>query len=378
MKTAVKVAVRVKPWSSELEVDGRSIRVCDREFSFDFVFGESTDTRHVFREAVEPMLEAVFQGVNVTIFAYGQTGSGKTYTMSRVIRLTLESLFARLPSLVWSYVELYNEVIRDLLTERTLELRESSKGPTMVGVTEIRATSADAVLALLSQAKRTTESTAANRTSSRSHAILQVTIGKSKLSMIDLAGSERAADTENRGARLTEGAMINRSLLALGNVINALPKKKYVNFRDSKLTRLLKESLGGNCRTLMLAHVNDHVEETINTLKYASRARAITNSVKENISTLKTRIRKRDDVVKKLNLEIQLRDNLIKKLVNQLHSPRPLSALESPRLNNTLADIMKNHRKLPPKSARPRRDTTLPRLAVRPPRRRQPPLRWRR
>ena len=107
--------------------------------------------------------------------------------------------------------------------------------------------------------------------------------------MIDLAGSERAAETKNSGARLQEGARINRSLLALGNVINALRKANaggpaYVNFRDSKLTRLLKDSLGGNCRTLMLAHVGPSTasfEETLNTLKYAHRARAIKNAVSE-------------------------------------------------------------------------------------------------
>lgn len=361
-------------------MDGQSMTLVDsrrcRHFEFDFVFGPSAETAQVFREAVAPMLEAVHQGINVTIFAYGQTGSGKTFTMGGVIRLTLESLFKRLQSLVWSYVELYNEVLRDLLSERVVELRESAKGATMVGVTQIRATSVDAVLALVSKAKRTTEATSANKTSSRSHAILQVIVGKSKLSMIDLAGSERAADTENRGVRLVEGARINRSLLALGNVINALPKKKYVNFRDSKLTRLLKESLGGNCRTLMLAHVNDHFEETLNTLKYASRARAIKTVVKENISSFKTRLRKRDDLVKKLNLEIQLRDNLIKKLMNELHhSPRPLSALESPRITTMLADLMKTT--APPRSARPRaNDTTLPRLRQR--RHHQPPMRWRR
>ncbi|KAI8850137.1 kinesin motor domain-containing protein [Chytridium lagenaria] len=146
---------------------------------------------------------------------------------------------------------------------------------------------------------RTQEATGANEVSSRSHAVLQVLVGHredskdghtterfGKLSMIDLAGSERAADTKNRGMRMIEGANINRSLLALGNCINALgesgKKAKYVNFRDSKLTRLLKDSLGGNCRTVMIANISpaaSNFEETMNTLKYASRARSIKTKV---------------------------------------------------------------------------------------------------
>ncbi|EEC03295.1 conserved hypothetical protein, partial [Ixodes scapularis] len=145
--------------------------------------------------------------------------------------------------------------------------------------------------------RRTVEPTAANKTSSRSHALLRVSIRQSsrdpsnlsssrnrvgKLFMVDLAGSERASNTKNTGIRLKEGAHINRSLLALGNVINALGMRnpKYVNFRDSKLTRMLKEALSGNCKTVMVAHISPasaHYDESRNTLVYAERARNITN-----------------------------------------------------------------------------------------------------
>lgn len=261
-------------------------------------------------------------------------------TETGVMRLTLEHLFQSAmgkAKFLVSFVELYNEEIRDLLGEGNtmmhvdhggvggLELREDpARGATIAGVKEIIVNDVDAVMALLHRGneRRTQEPTQANSESSRSHAILQISVvssdmlpmrdvkssrtrladhhhhhhakpirvqRSSKLSMIDLAGSERAAETNNRGIRLTEGARINRSLLALGNVINALRKNdgaRYVNFRDSKLTRLLKDSLGGNCRTLMLAHASpakSSFEETINTLKYANRARAIKNAVKENI-----------------------------------------------------------------------------------------------
>uniref|UniRef100_A0A0P4W4U8 Kinesin motor domain-containing protein n=1 Tax=Scylla olivacea TaxID=85551 RepID=A0A0P4W4U8_SCYOL len=146
--------------------------------------------------------------------------------------------------------------------------------------------------------ERTCEPTAANKTSSRSHALLQVNVRKSsikgvgeevkvgRLFMVDLAGSERAKQTQNKGKRLQEGAHINRSLLALGNCINALAEgqAKFVNFRDSKLTRLLKEALSGNCRTVMVAHVSPshhHREETRNTLVYAERAKKISKKVRD-------------------------------------------------------------------------------------------------
>ncbi|KAH8074467.1 hypothetical protein JL721_2028 [Aureococcus anophagefferens] len=312
----------------------RADYVRERAYEFDHVYGPGDDTGRVFREAVRPMVDVVLEGVNVTIFAYGQTGSGKTHTMlghrgeTGVMRLTLAEMFGKAKGacrFLVSFVELYNEEIRDLLLDAPirahvdhggqggLDLREDPvRGPCIAGVTEVAANEVDEVMSLLAagNGRRTQESTRANSESSRSHAVLQIAIESSdkvpsrkregqvvkvkrtsKLSMIDLAGSERAAETRNSGARLQEGARINRSLLALGNVINALRKANgggpsYVNFRDSKLTRLLEDSLGGNCRTLMLAHVgpsSSSFEETLNTLKYAHRARAIKNSVKENL-----------------------------------------------------------------------------------------------
>lgn len=199
-------------------------------------------------------------------------------------------------TVVITYVEIYNEMIRDLLlpSPSYLDLRDDpEKGIVMSGVTEFKAESTDQVmnLLLLGNKRRTTEATNANQTSSRSHAVFQINVSKvsktkntnvetliGKLSLIDLAGSERGTVTENRGLRLVEGAKINRSLLALANCINALGDKNkkgfFVPYRDSKLTRLLKDSLGGNCKTVMIANVSPasaQFEETINTLKYANR-----------------------------------------------------------------------------------------------------------
>ncbi|KAJ1454867.1 P-loop containing nucleoside triphosphate hydrolase protein [Pelagophyceae sp. CCMP2097] len=328
----------------------RADYVRERQYDFDHVYGPEDSTESVYKESVSPLVDAVMEGINVTIFAYGQTGSGKTHTMlghrgeTGVMRLTLEQLFAisseTKTKFMVSFVELYNEEIRDLLGDGPirakadhggcggLELREDPKlGPTICGVTEVHVANVDAVMELLHQgnSRRTQESTGAHAESSRSHAILQINVEatdvlppirrssasqqhadaqrgervrrRAKLCMIDLAGSERAAETQNSGARLAEGARINRSLLALGNVINGLRRAHgdkgpgkgaaaYVNFRDSKLTRLLKDSLGGNTRTLMLAHASpaaSSFEETLNTLKYAHRARAIKNTVRENV-----------------------------------------------------------------------------------------------
>ncbi|VDL73770.1 unnamed protein product [Nippostrongylus brasiliensis] len=173
---------------------------------------------------------------------------------------------------------------------------EDDKGTIRVpGLSTVRAPNLARIMKILQEGnlRRTQEATDANMTSSRSHALLQVALLKnsrpySKLFLIDLAGSERASNTNNRGQRLKEGAAINRSLLALGNVINSLSsntKGRYVNYRDSKLTRLLKDSLGGNARTCMIAHVtaaSGHFEETYNTLVYAARAKNITNKVTRN------------------------------------------------------------------------------------------------
>merc|ERR1719367_257893 len=171
--------------------------------------------------------------------------------------------------------------------------------------------------------ERTQEPTAANKTSSRSHALLMVNVTESssgrsvhsrsikngRLYMIDLAGSERAANTKNAGIRLKEGAHINRSLLALGNCINALAEKKtkFVNYRDSKLTRLLKDTLNGNCHTVMIAHISPadrHRDESRNTLVYADRAKNISNKVRRNVLDVSFHVGQYQSIISELKGEI--------------------------------------------------------------------------
>lgn len=289
----------------------------ERAYTFDITFGPTATNDLVFEAIALPLIPEVLAGKNATCFAYGQTGSGKTHTMlgrqgeAGLIERTLHELVIRVRStetqISVTFVEVYNEKIRDLLQPGCpcLELRDGLQGSSIAGVHEVPFTSAEKVMELVREgnSRRTEECTAANPVSSRSHAILQLSVETelfghggprkkrvAKLSLIDLAGSERAASTGNKGARLQEGAMINRSLLALANCITALTQKgAYVNYRDSKLTRLLKSSLSGNCYTSMIAHVSPSIasfEETLNTLKYAHRAceiRGMCGGVRENV-----------------------------------------------------------------------------------------------
>lgn len=229
------------------------------------------------------------------------------------------------------YVEIYNEYIKDLLNSEKnaeyLDLRDDPlKGVTIAGAVEMKVQNVEQIMKLLYQGnkRRTTEATNANEASSRSHAIFQVqVIGKprtknikmhktiGKLSLIDLAGSERGTVTENRGMRLREGAKINQSLLALANCINALGdtnrKGSFVPYRDSKLTRMLKDSLGGNCKTVMIVTISpsaSQFEETINTLKYANRAKNIKTKPIENKKLVELHIAEYKNVIAELRSEV--------------------------------------------------------------------------
>ena len=271
--------------------------------------------------------------------------------------LTLKELFKKIESyssereynLKLSYLEIYNENIRDLLSntnEENLELREDpSKGLCVSGITELHVNSTKDIMYQLRKGNknRTVEATNANETSSRSHAILQVLIEfkdktadiqieikYGKLSLIDLAGSERASATHNRGIRLIEGANINRSLLALGNCINALCEanekgtKPHVPFRDSKLTRLLKDSLGGNSRTVMIANVSpasSTFEDTYNTLKYANRAKNIKTHINRNVLNVQYHISNYTNIINNLKNEINELRNALSKKDNPTSNP---------------------------------------------------------
>ncbi|XP_029956848.1 kinesin family member 4 [Salarias fasciatus] len=300
----------------------------EKAFTYDYVFDPTAEQEEVFSTAVSPLLNGLFKGYHATVLAYGQTGSGKTFSMGGtytssqendpsvgVIPRVIGRIFSEKEKradcefcLAVSYLEIYNEDILDLLSSSkdkpAISIREDPKeGIKIVGLTETRVFSAQEMVSCLEvgNCARTVGSTAMNAASSRSHAIFTITLEQrrgpekvdsivSKLHLVDLAGSERQKKTKAEGDRLKEGISINRGLLALGNVISALgdesKKHTFVPYRDSKLTRLLQDSLGGNSHTLMIACVSpadSNMEETINTLRYADRARKIKNKPVVNV-----------------------------------------------------------------------------------------------
>lgn len=322
-----------------------SSRLGERRFVFDHVFDSAADQIEVYTQTAKPLLSSVLEGYNSTIFAYGATGCGKTHTIlgtpsaPGVISLMLSDLYQRLDDIKDTttaeisvqFLEIYNETIKDLLDPSTnpklLIIREDSKNLTLVSNLLSHSPSlVDEVMQLVTigNSNRTTSHTEANATSSRSHAVLQINIIQrnrtadvdeehllSTLSIIDLAGLERAASTKNRGARLQEGANINRLLLALGNCINALcdPRRRnHIPFRDSKLTRLLKFSLGGNCKTVMIVCVSPllkHHDETFNTLKYADRAKKIRTKTSRNQQHVSRHVRQYLKIIHEQKQEIE-------------------------------------------------------------------------
>ena len=329
-------------------INPNNIRAKEKFLTFDYAFDKNETQLNIFNSTTKFLISGIVNGYNATVFAYGATGAGKTYTMlgnddnPGIMPYTLKELFNEISLYpersykikLW-YLEIYNENIRDLLVNDSdnLELREDPiKGLFINGITEKETDSHEDILSLLKKGNknRTTEETDANETSSRSHAILQISVSYKekqnkdnlnnsikfgKLSLIDLAGSERASMTGNKGIRLIEGGNINRSLLVLGNCINALCEsnikgnKPHIPYRDSKLTRLLKDSLGGNSRTVMIANVSPFVynfDDTYNTLKYAERAKHIKTKINKNILSFNSQNLKNNylNVIKKLQGKI--------------------------------------------------------------------------
>ncbi|KAM7524309.1 hypothetical protein LguiA_014211 [Lonicera macranthoides] len=320
-------------------------RTKERRYSFDYAFGPDSRNSYVYKESISATIAGVIQGLNATVFAYGSTGSGKTYTMvgtqndPGLMVLSLHTIFDFIKKendsadfeVTCSYLEVYNEVIYDLLEKSYghLELREDpEKGIIVSGLRYIKVNSADKILELLNlgNSRRKTESTEANETSSRSHAVLEIIVTRKqrnkyknqvirgKLALVDLAGSERATETNSGGQKLRDGANINRSLLALANCINALGKQQkkglaYVPYRNSKLTRILKDGLSGNSKTVMIATISpadSHYHHTINTLKYADRAKEIKTHIQRNIGTIDTHVSDYQRMIDSLQVEVGL------------------------------------------------------------------------
>ncbi|XP_048876324.1 centromere-associated protein E [Brienomyrus brachyistius] len=337
-ESAVKVCVRVRPliqreqgsteatdllpvhWKAEKRAIHQVDEGCiTKTFNFDRVFSTVETTKQLYQEVAKPLVVSSVQGYNGTIFAYGQTSSGKTFTMMGsshmhgVIPLAMEDVFQTIKNcpkkeflLRVSYMEIYNETVTDLLCDswkrKPLEIREGNyKNVYVADLTEELVTSADQALAWIRKGEKNRHygKTKMNQRSSRSHTIFRMILESrersdpasgenadgaiivSHLNLVDLAGAERASQTGAEGARLKEGCNINRSLFTLGQVIKKLSEESqggFTNYRDSKLTRILQNSLGGNAKTVIICTITPAtVDETLSTLQFASTAKRMKN-----------------------------------------------------------------------------------------------------
>ena len=314
-----------------------------KTFTFDRVFDWNSSQEDIYRTTAKTIVDSTLEGYNGTIFAYGQTGTGKSHTMEGkdspaelrgVIPRSFNHIFEAIDAaqdtdflVRASYLEIYNEEIRDLLGKNPnskLELKEHvDTGVYVKDLTAFVVKGVSEITNVLTVGKknRTVGATLMNQDSSRSHSLFTITIEQSsrgaeghirvgKLNMVDLAGSERQSKTGATGARLKEATKINLSLSALSNVISSLVESKssHIPYRDSKLTRLLQDSLGGNTKTLMVANLGPadyNYDETISTLRYANRAKNIKNKPKINEDPKDTMLREFQDEISRLKAQLR-------------------------------------------------------------------------
>lgn len=370
---ALKVVVRSRPMTGKEEAAGYH-RILDMDvklgqvtirnpkaspgelaktFTFDAVYDASSKQADLYDETVQPLIDSVLQGFNGTVFAYGQTGTGKTYTMQGlwadpekkgVIPNSFEHIFTHISRsqnqqylVRASYLEIYQEEIRDLLAKdqsKKMELKENPE--TGVYIKDLSSFVTKNVKEIehvmnLGNQTRAVGSTNMNEHSSRSHAIFVITVECSeagpdgeehirvgKLNLVDLAGSERQSKMGSQGERPKEASKINLSLSALGNVISALVdgKSTHIPYRDSKLTRLLQDSLGGNAKTIMVATLgpaSHSYDESLSTLRFANRAKNIQNKPRINEDPKDTLLREFQEEITRLKAQLEKRGMLSKK-----------------------------------------------------------------
>ncbi|KAJ7963561.1 Kinesin-like protein [Quillaja saponaria] len=397
LKGTIRVYCRVRPFlSGESNVqstvdyigDNGNIMIVNplkkgkdarRVFSFNKVFGTNVTQEQIYADT-QPLIRSVLDGYNVCIFAYGQTGSGKTYTMSgpdlttektwgvnyRALRDLFHISKERRDIIKYEVgvqmIEIYNEQVRDLLvsdgSNRRLDIRNNSQmnGLNVPDASLVRVTCTQDVLDLMriGQKNRAVGATALNERSSRSHSVMTVhiqgrelvsnSILRGCLHLVDLAGSERVDKSEAVGERLKEAQHINRSLSALGDVISALAQKSaHIPYRNSKLTQVLQDSLGGHAKTLMFVHINPELialGETISTLKFAERVASIElGAARSNKET--GEIRELKEEVSNLKLALERKETELEQLragntrsITEAQKPRVVSPFRMPRYGN--------------------------------------------
>ena len=350
----VKVAIRVRPINKlekeqkstvcvEVDTTNNTVSVNStkndtKTFQFDYVYPMETTQRQIYDQVAFPIVDSIFQGYNGTIFAYGQTGCGKTFTMMGIVdnpelKGIIPNAFSHIFGFIktegeskkflvrCSFVEIYNEEVRDLLnnSNKKLDIREDPKKGTIVkDLTYVTLKDTDDIQRCLDKGNKNRHvgATSMNDQSSRSHSLFTVyleteengKIRSGKLNLVDLAGSERVGKTNATGQTFDEGKKINLSLTALGSVIDALSfNRKHIPYKDSKLTRLLADSLGGNTKTVMFANISPasyNYDETIGTLRYASRAKLIKNAPKINEDPKDALLRQYEEEIKALKEQL--------------------------------------------------------------------------
>ncbi|KAL0049957.1 hypothetical protein WJX82_001623 [Trebouxia sp. C0006] len=380
-----------------------------REFTFDQVYDWNSRQQDIYDATARPIVDAVLSGYNGTIFAYGQTGCGKTFTMEGkedppelrgIIPQAFDHIFTEIAKgehrqylVRATYLEIYQEEVQDLLSKnpnQRLEVKESAeKGVYVKGLVQFVVKSVAEINSVLQVGRknRSVGATCMNQDSSRSHSVFTITVetadkedsaatastsspatgisggtsaaggGKNtvrvgKLNLVDLAGSERQSKTGATGDRLKEATKINLSLSALGNVISALVDGKpggHVPYRDSKLTRLLQDSLGGNTKTVMIANIGPagyNYEETLSTLRYANRAKNITNKPRINEDPKDAMLREFQGEIARLKAQLLTKEQapppprVVEQVVEKDAAPETVAAVRE-SLRRELAERMK-------------------------------------
>ena len=403
MSKSIQVGIRAKPTNNNLNIwsiDSKKNKIIfnnnGSEYIYNRVFQPSIQTYEIYHEMADDVIEGFLEGYNGTIFAYGSTGSGKTFTMMGdnehpgITPLAVQHIFEHIQNdrsreyiVGFSYFEIYNETIKDLM-------KPNSQRTKNIKFSQVITNSYEDLMATIkrSEENRATGATSMNEHSSRSHAIIRIAlestsvnnqgsaVRRSVLNLIDLAGSECQKDTNAEGERQREASNINKSLLALSNVINALQNKKAsINYRDSKLTLYLQNSLGGNAHTVIICTIsqeNAQQSTTKSTLSFATKAMKVKNQVKLNeiksekaiIEEQKNEIARLLSEIERLKAIIESKDNnLSPKGDNSLYelSNSPISENKNINSNNSsfsfsvteeipcLPKKIKKQRKIPPK-----------------------------
>ncbi|CAH0664244.1 unnamed protein product [Spodoptera exigua] len=350
----------VKVWPERGAVQVYSPKGQDKMFTYDAAYDCTADTQTMYDEMVRPLVASVLDGFNGCVFAYGQTGTGKTHTMEGtpdhegIIPRAFRHIWAHIENsaspdvthlVSCSYIELYLEDVRDLLSKdcKKLTIRgQELNGFYIPEMTSVVCKSAAEMVRVMRAGNRNRAAgrTDMNEHSSRSHAVFLVTVETAhrktnrirvgKLNLVDLAGSERQRKTGASAERLREASRINQALSSLGNVISALAENSpHVPYRDSKLTRILQDSLGGNSKTIMIANIGPasyNYDETITTLRYAHRAKAIKNKPVRNEDPKDAKLREYQAEIERLRALISQRrtvDRRTRRPAKQKSQPAP-------------------------------------------------------